>query len=89
MCGLVFVSGHVLPKLHNGWFVMAASVAEEHVWVVDEASAELSWMAPQCLLDASEALGHFFSEATSDHNQVADGHHATASSLLTFLVWRS
>lgn len=85
----VSVSQHVLPELHNGWFVVAASVAEEHVWVVDEASAELSWVAPQCLLDTSEALGHLFSKSTSDHSQVADGHHATASSLLTFLVWWS
>lgn len=78
-----------LPKLHNGWLVMAASVAEEHVWVVDEACAELSWVAPQRLLDACEALGHLFSEATGDHSKVADGLHPTATSLLTFLVWRS
>lgn len=79
----------VLPKLHNGWLVMAASVAEEHVLVADEAGTELSWVAPQCLLDAREALRHIFPKATSDHSQVADGLHATAASLLTFLVRRS
>lgn len=68
---------------------MTAPVAEEHVGVVDEAGAELSWVAPQRLLDACEALRHLFPKATGDHGQVADGLHATAASLLTFLVWRS